>query len=316
MRAALHERYGPPEVLHIGEVARPAPSANDVLVRVHASSVTRSDCGLRNTEYFFSRAFTGLRRPKQPVSGMEFAGVVAETGSAVTRFAVGDEVFGIKAGANAEYLCVKESGVVAHKPSRLTFEEAAVVADGGLSAFSMLPALGPLEGRHVVVYGASGSIGTAAVQVAKHLGARVTAVCDTRHVELVRSLGADDVVDYLREDWTRRGTYDGVFDAVGKSSFRKARRALKPGAAYVSADLGFMWHGPVVILATRWLGSRKAKLGIARYRQEDLLRLRELVEADGYRPVIDRTYPLEEVVEAARYVETGQKTGNVVLTLA
>jgi NADPH:quinone reductase-like Zn-dependent oxidoreductase len=206
--------------------------------------------------------------------------------------------------------------VVAHKPSRLTFEEAAVVADGGLSVFSMLPALGPLEGRHVVVYGASGSIGTAAVQVAKHLGARVTAVCDTRHVELVRSLGADDVVDYLREDWTRRGTYDGVFDAVGKSSFRKARRALKPGAAYVSADLGFMWHGPVVILATRWLGSRKAKLGIARYRQEDLLRLRELVEADGYRPVIDRTYPLEEVVEAARYVETGQKTGNVVLTLA
>jgi NADPH:quinone reductase-like Zn-dependent oxidoreductase len=316
VRAALHERYGPPEVLHVGEVARPAPSANDVLVRVHASSVTRSDCGLRNTEYFFSRAFTGLRRPKQPVSGMEFAGVVAETGSAVTRFAVGDEVFGIKAGANAEYLCVKESGVVAHKPSRLTFEEAAVVADGGLSAFSMLPALGPLEGRHVVVYGASGSIGTAAVQVAKHLGARVTAVCDTRHVELVRSLGADDVVDYLREDWTRRGTYDGVFDAVGKSSFRKARRALNPGAAYVSADLGFMWHGPVVILATRWLGSRKAKLGIARYRQEDLLRLRELVEADGYRPVIDRTYPLEEVVEATRYVETGQKTGNVVLTLA
>jgi NADPH:quinone reductase-like Zn-dependent oxidoreductase len=316
VRAALHERYGPPEVLHVGEVARPAPSSNDVLVRVHASSVTRSDCGLRNTEYFFSRAFTGLRRPKQPVSGMEFAGVVAETGSAVTRFAVGDEVFGIKAGANAEYLCVKESGVVAHKPSRLTFEEAAVVADGGLSAFSMLPALGPLEGRHVVVYGASGSIGTAAVQVAKHLGARVTAVCDTRHVELVRSLGADDVVDYLREDWTRRGTYDGVFDAVGKSSFRKARRALNPGAAYVSADLGFMWHGPVVILATRWLGSRKAKLGIARYRQEDLLRLRELVEADGYRPVIDRTYPLEEVVEAARYVETGQKTGNVVLTLA
>jgi len=316
VRAALHERYGPPEVLHVGEVARPAPSANDLLVRVHASSVTRSDCGLRNTEYFFSRAFTGLRRPKQPVSGMEFAGVVAETGSAVTRFAVGDEVFGIKAGANAEYLCVKESGVVAHKPSRLTFEEAAVVADGGLSAFSMLPALGPLEGRHVVVYGASGSIGTAAVQVAKHLGARVTAVCDTRHVELVRSLGADDVVDYLREDWTRRGTYDGVFDAVGKSSFRKARRALKPGAAYVSADLGFMWHGPVVILATRWLGSRKAKLGIARYRQEDLLRLRELVEADGYRPVVDRTYRLEEVVEAARYVETGQKTGNVVLTLA
>jgi NADPH:quinone reductase-like Zn-dependent oxidoreductase len=179
----------------------------------------------------------------------------------------------------------------------------------------MLPALGELDGRHIAVYGASGSIGTAAVQVAKHLGARVTAVCDTRHVELVRSLGADEVVDYTREDWTRRGPFDGVFDAVGKSSFRKVRRALKPGTAYVSADLGFMWHLPLVMLATRFVGSRRAKLGLARYRRDDLLRLRELVEAGGYRPVIDRTYPLEDVVEASRYVETGQKTGNVVLTI-
>lgn len=316
MKAVVADRYGPPEILRISEVRRPAPAADEVLVRVHASSVTRSDCGLRNTEYFFSRAITGLRRPKQPIVGMEFAGVVDEVGSAVTRFAAGDEVFGIKGGANAEYVSVRESGVIARKPSRLSFEQAAVVADGGLSALSMLPALGPIEGRQIVVYGASGSIGTAAVQVAKHLGARVTAVCDTKHVDLVRSLGADEVVDYLREDWTRHGPYDGVFDAVGKSSFRKARRALKPGAAYVSADLGFMWHGPLVILATRWLGSRKAKLGMARYRQDDLLRLRELVEAAEYRPVIDRSYPLEDVVEAARYVESGQKTGNVVLTLA
>ena len=316
MKAVVADRYGPPEILRISEVRRPAPAADEVLVRVHASSVTRSDCGLRNTEYFFSRAITGLRRPKQPIVGMEFAGVVDEVGSAVTRFAAGDEVFGIKGGANAEYVSVRESGVIARKPSRLSFEQAAVVPDGGLSALSMLPALGPIEGRQIVVYGASGSIGTAAVQVAKHLGARVTAVSDTKHVDLVRSLGADEVVDYLREDWTRHGPYDGVFDAVGKSSFRKARRALKPGAAYVSADLGFMWHGPLVILATRWLGSRKAKLGMARYRQDDLLRLRELVEAGEYRPVIDRSYPLEDVVDAARYVESGQKTGNVVLTLA
>jgi len=316
VKAVVADRYGPPEILRISEVRRPAPAADEVLVRVHASSVTRSDCGLRNTEYFFSRAITGLRRPKQPIVGMEFAGVVDEVGSAVTRFAAGDEVFGIKGGANAEYVSVRESGVIARKPSRLSFEQAAVVADGGLSALSMLPALGPIEGRQIVVYGASGSIGTAAVQVAKHLGARVTAVSDTKHVDLVRSLGADEVVDYLREDWTRHGPYDGVFDAVGKSSFRKARRALKPGAAYVSADLGFMWHGPLLILATRWLGSRKAKLGMARYRQDDLLRLRELVEAGEYRPVIDRSYPLEDVVDAARYVESGQKTGNVVLTLA
>ena len=316
MKAVVCDRYGPPEVLRIADVERPAPAADEVLVRVHASSVTRSDCGFRNTEYFFSRALTGLRRPKQPIVGMEFAGVVAEAGPAVTRFAPGDGVFGIKGGSNAEYVCVRESGVIAPTPSRLSFEEAAAVADGGLSALSMLPALGQIDGRHIAVYGASGSIGTAAVQVAKQLGATVTAVCDTKHVELVRSLGADEVVDYLQEDWRARGPYDGVFDAVGKSSFRKARRALEPGAAYVSADLGFMWHGPLVILATRWLGSRKAKLGLARYRQDDLLRLRELVEAGAYRPVIDRSYRLEDVVEAARYVEAGQKTGNVVLTVA
>jgi NADPH:quinone reductase-like Zn-dependent oxidoreductase len=316
VKAVVCDRYGPPDVLRISQVRRPAPAADEVLVRVRASSVTRSDCGLRNTEYFFSRAITGLRRPKQPIVGMEFAGVVEELGSAVTGFAAGEEVFGIKSGANAEYVCVGESGVIARKPTGLSFEQAAVVADGGLSALSMLPALGPVEGRQIVVYGASGSIGTAAVQVAKHFGARVTAVCDTKHVDLVRSLGADEVVDYLQEDWRRRGPYDGVFDAVGKSSFRKARPALKPGAAYVSADLGFMWHGPLVILGTRWLGSRKAKLGIVRYRQDDLLRLRELVEAGEYRPVIDRSYPVEEVVEASRYVESGQKTGNVVLTLA
>jgi NADPH:quinone reductase-like Zn-dependent oxidoreductase len=316
VKAVVHHTYGPPEVLRIDEVERPVPKDDEVLVQVVASSVTRSDCGFRNTEYFFSRALTGLRRPKRPISGLEFAGVVEDVGRAVTQFAAGDEVFGIKGGANAEYLCVDERGVIATKPAALSFEEAAGVPDGGLSAFSMLPALGPIEGRHIVVYGASGSIGTAAVQVAKHLGARVTAVCDTSRVELVRSLGADEVVDYLQEDWTRRGTYDGVLDAVGKSSFRKARRALKPGAAYVSADLGYMWHLPLLILPTRWVGSRKAKLGLARYRQEDLVRLRKLIEAGGYRPVIDRTYPLEDVVEAARYVETRQKTGNVVLTVS
>jgi NADPH:quinone reductase-like Zn-dependent oxidoreductase len=316
VKAAVHDRYGPPEVLRVTEVERPSPAEDEVLVRVHASSVTRSDCGFRSTEYFFSRAVTGLRRPKRTIAGMEFAGVVEEAGQAVTRLVAGDEVFGIKGGANAEFISVPESGVIARKPRQLSFEEAAGVPDGALSAFTMLPALGPLEGKHIVVYGASGSIGTAAVQVAAHLGARVTAVCDTRHVELVRSLGADEVVDYLQEDWTRRGTYDGVFDAVGKSSFRKARRALKPGAAYVSADLGFMWHLPLLILPTRWFGSRKAKLGIARYRQADLLRLCELIESGGYRPVIDRTYPLADVIEATRYVEAGQKTGNVVLTIS
>jgi NADPH:quinone reductase-like Zn-dependent oxidoreductase len=316
MRAVVHRRYGPPEVLRIEDVPRPEPQENEVLVRVVSSSVTRSDCGIRNNEYWFARALTGLTRPKRPIAGMEFAGVVEEIGANVNGFAVGDEVFGIKGGSNAEYVCLPEDGVIAHKPSRLTFEEAGAMADGALSALTMLPALGPLEGRHVAVYGASGSIGTACVQAAKHLGAQVTAVTDASRVGLVRSLGADDVVDYTREDWTSRGPFDGVLDAVGKSSFHKARRALNPDGVYASADLGYLYHLPLLILATKWLGSRKAKVAIARYRQADLLRLCELVEGGEYRPVIDRAYALEDVVEATRYVESGQKTGNVVLTIS
>ncbi len=317
MRAVVHESYGPPEVLEVKDVAKPEPEENEVLVRVHASTVTRSDTGLRNTEYFFSRAFTGLRRPKRTIAGTELAGVVEAVGAGATEFGPGDEVFGFKGGANAEYVCVRESGVLAPKPAGLTFEEAAACVDGPLLALTCMQAAFPLEGKRVVVYGASGSIGTASVQLAKHFGAHVTAVCDTRSVDVVRSLGPDAVVDYLHEDFTSTGeTYDLVLDAVGKHSFRRSRRALSPGGLYISADLGFLWHGPLAVLATKWVGSRKAKIGIGKYRKDDLLLVKELVEAGEYRPVIDRTYPLEEVVEANRYVETRQKIGNVVLRVA
>ena len=317
MRAAVHERYGPPEVLRVKEVERPVPAEDEVLVAVQASSVTRSDTGLRNTEYFFTRAITGLRRPRRTVAGMELAGVVAEVGSAVTEFRVGDEVFGVQGGANAEYVCVRESGVLAHKPASLSFEEAAGVADGALVALTCMSAAFPLEGKDIVVYGASGSIGVAAVQLAKHFEAHVTAVCNGKNVDLVRSLGADEVIDYEREDFTRNGkTYDVVFDAVGKHSFRRSRRSLKPGGLYITADLGFLYHVPLLQLLTRWGGMTKAKLGIGTYRKKDLLLLKDLIEAGKYRPVIDRTYPLDEIVEASRYVESRQKTGNVVLTVA
>jgi NADPH:quinone reductase-like Zn-dependent oxidoreductase len=316
MRAVVHDRYGPPEVLRVKDVEQPLPGDDEVLVRVHASSVTRSDCGLRNPrEYPFSRVFIGLLRPKRKIAGMELAGVVEQVGEAVTEFRVGDEVFGIKGGANAEYVCVRERGVLAHKPEGMTFEEAAAVCDGALLALTCLK---PAErrGQAVVVYGASGSTGTAAVQLARHYGAHVTAVCNTKNVELVRSLGADEVIDYLKEDFTQNGkTYDVVFDAVGKHSFRRCARALKPGGTYISMDFGFMWHLPVVSLATRWIGDKKATVGIGRYRREGVLVLKELIEAGEYRAVIDRTYPLEQVVEATKYVETGQKAGNVVLTV-
>jgi NADPH:quinone reductase-like Zn-dependent oxidoreductase len=316
MRAVVHERYGPPEVLEVKEVDRPVSADDDVLVRVHASSVTRSDTGLRSTEYFFTRAITGLRRPKRTIAGTELAGVVEEVGPAVTEFHVGDEVFGVGSGANAEYVCVREGGVLARKPESLSFEEAAGVADGALLALTCMSAAFPLEGKRIVVYGASGSIGTAAVQLAKHFGAHVTAVCNGKNVELVRSLGADEVIDYEREDFTRNGkTYDVVFDAVGKHSFRRCRRSLERGGLYVTADLGFLYHVPLLHLLTRWRGMKKAKLGIGTYRKKDLLLLKELIDAGKYRPVIDRTYPLDDVVEATRYVESRQKTGNVVLTV-
>ena len=314
MRAVIFRKYGTPDVLHVEEIERPTPKENEVLVRVEASTVTRSDTGLRSSEYFFARIFTGLLRPKRTIAGMEFAGVVEEVGTAVTEFRVGDEVFGIEAGANAEYICVGEGGLLAQKPTGMTFKEAAAVCDGALLALTCLK---PAErrGQSIVVYGASGSIGTAAVQLAKYFGAHVTAVCNTKNVELVRSLGADEVVDYLNEDFTSSGKeYDVVFDSVGKHSFRRCRHSLKTGGIYISADLGFMWHVPILALLTRWTGKKKARLAIGRYRKEDLLFLRELIEAGKYRAVIDRSYPLEDVVEATRYVETEEKTGNVVLT--
>jgi NADPH:quinone reductase-like Zn-dependent oxidoreductase len=316
MRAVVHDRYGPPEVLRVADVERPVPAEDEVLVRVHASTVTRGDAmGVRSAEYRFTRVFTGIRRPRRTSSGTEFAGVVEEVGAAVTELRAGDEVFGVAPGANAEYVTVRESGVIARKPTGLTHEEAAAVPEGSLLALTMLRPAAPLRGTRVLVYGAAGSIGTAAVQLlAHHFEAEVTAVCDTKDVELVRSLGARDVLDRFREDFTETGeTYDVIFDTVGKHSFRRCRRSLKPGGTFITADLGYMYHVPLAALVTRLVGSRRARLGIGRYRREDLLLVAELVEAGTYRPVIDRTYALDEVVEATRYVETGQKTGNVVL---
>ncbi len=317
MRAVVHDRYGPPEILRLEEVDRPVPKDDEVLVSVCASSVTRSDTGLRGSEYWYARAITGLRRPKQRIAGMELAGVVEAVGGAVTQFRVGDEVFGIRSGANAEYVCLREHGVLAHKPAGMTFEQAAAVADGACTALAFLRQAGLEKGHRLLVYGASGSIGTAAVQLARHLDADVTAVVDTRHIELVRSLGADRVIDYTREDFTTNGRrYDIVLDAVGKLSAWRSRRSLAPGGVYLTAgSAGSVLSVLVLSLLTRWIGARRVKLGMAEYRNEDLRFLKELIEAGGYRAVIDRSFPLEDVIEAHRYVETHQKTGNVVLTV-
>jgi NADPH:quinone reductase-like Zn-dependent oxidoreductase len=318
MRAVIHERYGPPDVLRVAEVDRPEPKDDEVLVKVHASTVTRGDAmGVRSVEYAFIRLFSGITRPRRTSFGTEFAGRVEATGSAVTKFAVGDDVFGIKQGANAEYVTVKQSGVIAHKPTELTYEDATAVPEGSLLGLSCLRPAYPLRGKRVLVYGAAGSIGTAAVQLlSHHFDADVTAVCDTTDVELVRSLGAREVIDRLRQDFTTNGkTYDVIFDAVGKHSFRRSRHSLTPRGMYISVDLGFMYHLPFLALVTRVAGGKRATVGIGRFRQEDLLLVKKLVETGKYRPVIDRTYELDDIVEATRYVETGQKTGNVVLRI-
>ncbi|MBM2822356.1 MAG: zinc-binding dehydrogenase [Thermoleophilia bacterium] len=313
MRAVVHDRYGPPEVLRLEDVERPEPNDDEVLVKVHATTVTQTDCHMRRAKPFIWRFMLGLLRPKRRILGLEFAGVVEAVGAAVTEFGVGDSVFGLRNGSHAEYVCVREAGLLARMPAGMTFEQAAAVCDGMSQGLAGLRSghVGP--GTRLLVYGASGSCGTAAVQLAAYLGAHVTAVCNAKNVELVRSLGADEVIDYEREDFTKNGeTYDVVFDAVGKHSFVRSRGSLAPGGLYVATDRPYNF--PLAFL-TKWIGTKKVVFDVSGYKRENVLLLKELVDAGRYRAVIDRTYPLEDVVEATRYVDTWQKTGNVVLTL-
>jgi NADPH:quinone reductase-like Zn-dependent oxidoreductase len=252
VRVVVYDRYGPPEVLRFEEVERPVPGDGEILIRVHASTVNRTDCGFRSADTFLIRFFTGLLRPKRYVVGNELAGEVVATGAAVTEFKVGDRVFGLKAGANAEYVCAPESAPLAVMPPRLSFEEAAAVCDGAIQALAPLRAAAIGSGTRILVYGASGSVGTAAVQLARYMGAHVTGVCNTKNVELVTSLGADEVIDYQKEDFTRNGeTYDVILDAVGLHSFRRCRGSLKKGGTYFATDLGFLYQNPFLALWTR-----------------------------------------------------------------
>jgi NADPH:quinone reductase-like Zn-dependent oxidoreductase len=320
MRAVVFERYGPPEVLRLDEVPRPVPKDDEVLIKVHASTVNRTDTGLRSAEYFISRFLTGLLRPKRKIPGTELAGEVEAVGPAVTEFRVSEHIFGVSArtaGAHAEFVSLPESAPLAHKPTSMTFEEAAAVPDGVILALSYLRRVDLRKRQKILIYGASGSIGTAGVQLARYFGADVTAVCNTKNVELVRSLGADRVIDHTKENFTKnRERYDFIFDAVGKLSFKQCRGSLKPGGIYGSTDLGPYWQNPFLALWTSRIGDRKVSFPIPRYTKKDVLFLKGLIEEGKYRAVVDRRYPLEDVVEANRYVETGQKTGNVVLTIS
>jgi NADPH:quinone reductase-like Zn-dependent oxidoreductase len=307
-------------VLRIADVPKPVPADDEILVRIRAAGVTRSDAHLRAGDPFISRFQSGLRRPKRTILGHELAGEIEAIGAAVTEFTVGDRVFGalpylaLRTGAHAEYICVPERFPLAHMPDGMSFEDAGAIGDGALLTLNCLRPAQPLERKRILVYGASGSIGTAGVQLAKHFGAHVTAVCNTKNVELVRSLGANEVIDYLEKDFTKSGeTYDVIFDAVGKHSFRRCKRSLKPGGLYLPTD-GL--RNVLLWLLHKKVGDRKVVFELPpRMLKEDIVLLKRLLEAGEYRPVIDRAYPLEDAVEAHRYVDTRQKVGNVVLTV-
>jgi NADPH:quinone reductase-like Zn-dependent oxidoreductase len=319
MKAAVHTRYGPPDVVRISEVDKPAAKDNEVLVKVHATTVNRTDSGLRAAKPFINRFFTGLLRPRVTVLGNEFAGAVEAVGGGVRSFKVGDRVFGYNGtrfGAHAEYVAMPQDGSLATMPAKVTYEEAAPSTEGSHYALSLIRKAKIRSGQDVLVYGATGAIGSAAVQLLKHLGAEVTAVCGTEHVELVRGLGADRVIDYTAEDFTKyTQSYDVVLDAVGKSSFGRCKRLLKPRGIYLSSDLGPLSQNPILALITPLLRGKKVMFPIPKDDQEMVRYFKELLESGAFKPVIDRRYRLDQIVEAYRYVETGQKIGNVVISV-
>jgi NADPH:quinone reductase-like Zn-dependent oxidoreductase len=317
MKAAVQTAYGPPEVVGVIDAPVPPVGDRDVLVKVHVTTVNRTDCGFRAGRPFIVRFFSGLRRPKAPILGNEFAGVVEAVGDGVTRFAVGDPVFGyddVRFGGHAEYVTIREDRSVATIPEGVSFDEAAAGTEGSHYALSFVRKAKVVSGHRVLVNGATGAIGSAAVQLLKDLGATVTAVCATDHVELVRGLGADRVIDYTAEDFTQDdATYDVVLDAVGKSTFRRCRRLLTRRGVYLSSELGPYAQNPLLGLVSPLMPGTRVLFPVPKHDQAIVRSLASKLASGAFRPVIDRRYPLEEIVEAYRYVETGQKIGNVLI---
>ncbi len=330
MKAVVYTEYGPPDVLHLKEMEKPAPRDNEILIRNHATTVNIGDIWARNFKeitpsrftmplplWLPSRIYFGFTKPSINILGSEFAGEVEAVGQGVTRFRKDDQVFGYRGqsmGANAEYLCVPENGLVAIKPANMTYEEAATVPYGALTALSLLRKVNIHRGQKVLINSASGGIGSAAVQLARHFGAEVTGVCGTPRLEFVKALGADKAIDYTREDFTKNGeTYDLIFDILGKSSFSSCQNSLKPNGIYLLAS--FKMKQLFQMLWTSMRNGKKVICALSSESPEDLVLVKRLIEEGKIRSIIDRRYPLEQIAEAHRYVEKGYKTGSVIITV-
>jgi NADPH:quinone reductase-like Zn-dependent oxidoreductase len=337
MKAIVYTEYGPPEVLQLKEVEKPAPKDNEILIKIYATSINYGDITVRNFRnmplskfnmplplWLPTRLMFGFWKPKKTILGSEFAGEIEAAGKDVKRFKEGDQVFGYRGplmGTNAEYLCMPENGSVAIKPDNMSYEEACTVPYGAITALNLLRKANIQKGQKVLINGASGAIGSAAVQLARYYGAEVTGVCGTPRLGFVKSLGADKVIDYTKEDFTQSGeTYDLIFDILGKSSFSRCKRSLKQNGRYLLAS--FKMRELFQMLGTKIIGSlpgrqtgKKVICALALEKPEDLIFIKELIEAGKIKSVIDKRYPLEQIAEAHRYVEEGHKKGNVVITV-
>ena len=319
MNAIVYTKYGPPDVAKLMEVSKPVPKDDEVLVKVYATTVNRTDSGFRSAEYFISRFWSGLLRPKYQILGCEFAGVIEEIGKAVTTFKNGDKVFGYNDksfGGHGEYLTIAETDALTTMPDDLNFDIAAALTEGAHYALVDIRAAKVEKGQNVLIYGATGAIGSAAVQLLKHFGANVTAVCNSKNVELVKSLGADIVIDYQTQDFTKTDDkFEFIFDAVGKSSFRQCKPLLTAKGIYISTELGKNGENILYAAITPFLGGKKLLFPIPSITKKDVIFLKELVQKGEYKPVIDRQYKLDQIVEAYEYIESGQKTGNVLIKI-
>lgn len=317
MKAVVCEKYGPPDVQKIKEVEKPTPNENEVLIKVIATTVNRTDTGFRSAKYFITRFFTGLFKPKIKIFGTEFAGIIEEAGKNVKEFKKGDKVFGFNDksfGAHAEFLVNPSDGVITKIPKNFDFIKSAPMSEGAQYALNNIKFANVKKGDNVLIYGASGSIGSAAIQICKYLGANITGVTSTKNLNLVSKLGAKKVIDYKKEDFKKTSEkYDFIFDAVGKTSYGKCKKLLKPNGKYCSTELGKFAQNPILAIWFKLNGKRKVIMPIPKMNKENLEFLKELAEKNKFTPVIDKTYKLEDIVEATKYVESGRKVGNVVI---